>query len=118
MNLVGGFSCYCCFYIFSVPSSVYICLSVSLNIFWDAASAQNSSIRGTREAGMPTYTQTQRKEVCVVDGDEGRVMKARKPLGGMSCDVTHGPGLKACTPEGGLNSKQPERESDTPKKIR
>lgn len=47
---------------------------------------------------MPTYTQTQRKEVCVVDGDEGRAMKARKPLGGMSCDVTHGRGLRARAP--------------------
>lgn len=101
-------------------------------MFWDAASAQNSSIRGTRESGIPAFTQTQRKEECVVDGDEGRAIKARKPLGGMSCDVTYGRGLRACTPEGGLNSKQlrlicgkkkqkngiPERESDTTKKIR
>lgn len=44
--------------------------------------------------------------MCVVDGDEGRAMKARKPMGGMSCDVTHGRGLKACTPEAGFKSKQ------------
>ncbi len=81
-----------------------VCLFKCL-MFRDAASAQNSSIRGNREAGIPAYTQTQRKEECVVNGDEGRVIKARKPLGRMSCDVTHGRGLRACTPEGGLNSK-------------
>lgn len=29
--------------------------------------------------------------MCAVAGDEGRAMKARKPTGGMSCDVTHDP---------------------------
>lgn len=58
--------------------------------FEDAALAWDSSIRRTGEVGVPTDTQTQRKEVCVVDGDEGQAMKARKLLGGMSCDVTYG----------------------------
>lgn len=38
----------------------------------------NSGIRGTQEVGIPTYTHAQRKEVCVADSDEDRVIKSRK----------------------------------------
>lgn len=61
--------------------------AVSITVFLefeDAALAWDSSIRRTGEVGVPTDTQTQRKEVCVVDGDEGQAMKVRKLLGGNS----------------------------------
>lgn len=59
-------------------------------------------------------TETHRKEACVVDGgDEGRAMKARKPLGGMSCDVTHGRGLKARTARGRFKLRTASAEGAT-----
>ncbi len=68
---------------------------------------QHSWNSGSGNAHM--HTNSEEGSVCVsvfwMD-DEGRVMKARKPLGGMSCDVTHGCGLRAHAPEGNLNSKQ------------
>jgi len=57
------------------------------------------------ELGNLECPQTHTREMCVADSDEGRAIKARKLLGRMSCNVTHGRSLKASRPEGGLNSK-------------
>lgn len=84
----------------NIPLLLLKCIS-----FLDAVLAQNNCIHGIWEMGMPAHSQTQGKEVCVVDGDEVRDTKARKSLGRMSCDITHGRGLNACMPEGGLKSK-------------
>ena len=85
--------------------------SLYMSFTCDTVWTGNRRIRGTQEVGMPTYTGTQRKEVCVcvcvcVEGEEGRVIKPRKLLEGMSCHVAHGRGLRAVTPRGGWNSKQ------------
>lgn len=85
---------------------VYICLPVPLNASNDGMQPRNKTATFVEYGKWECpQAQTQRKEVCVVDGDEGRAVKARKFLAGMSCDVTHGRGPKARRPEGRLNSK-------------